>query len=623
LSSCCLQMQDTPDYGSSRMSEPRRGKSTELCATNTHHPSLPKDPEVERALAALTTQGREAAAELVNRAVCDSPILATSAMQKSVWLTAASEAARATTPADVSLGAKERPTKQKPHTARTQGREVAFRDLEPWPDPVDGATLLDEIVATLLRFLSLPEHAAEAIALWCVFAHAHDSFTTSPLLAFTSPAKRCGKTTALQITGEIVPRPLHAANVTPAAIFRSVDRLNPTLLVDEADTFLSGKDELRGVLNSGHSRRNARLIRTVGESHEVKSFSTWAPKVVALIGKLPETLEDRSVVVPMKRRARGERLERLRNDRLDELQHLARKAASWARSMEATLADADPDVPDALDDRAADNWRPLLAIADKAGSGWPQRARKAALTLSAGRSEDAGNIQAQLLADIHGAFEDADRLSSGALVETLRGLQDRPWADWSHGRGLTPNGLARLLSPFNIKPKDIRFGDHTLKGYERDAFDDPFARYLPGVSLNRDTATTRPGTEERSLASTATQSRQLEAPPPTKVGSDGIAEGNVSPAAGALERVTASGSGAPVGQCCGVAVQPGHDGETERTRTSCAPSGACPHCGGRAIRWEIGEICTGCHRLLPPGEVHASEAKTENGADSEHKEVRL
>ncbi len=392
----------------------------------------PEDPEVVSALAALSAEEREAAARFVTERVEENAMLGGEVMRKGVWLRAVAMAveARATiTAKPVSSGAEKPQGEQKPKSARSQGREVAFPDLEPWPDRVDGAALLDEAVATLRRFLSLPEYASEAIALWVLFAHAHDCFSTSPLLAFTSPAKRCGKTTGLQIVGEIVPRPLHAANVTPAAVFRSIDRFSPTLLVDEADTFLSEKEDLRGVLNAGHSRRNAQLIRTVGEHHEVKAFSTWAPKAVALIGALPETLEDRSIVITMKRRARGERLERLRNDRLDELRYLARKAATWTAAASRTLANADPGVPEALDDRAADNWRPLLAIADKAGGEWPQRARKAALRLSAGRDEDAGNIQAQLLTDIHGAFEGCDRLSSKALAEALRSLEDRPWAD--------------------------------------------------------------------------------------------------------------------------------------------------------------------------------------------------
>jgi putative DNA primase/helicase len=77
--------------------------------------------------------------------------------------------------------------------------------------------------------------------------------------------------------------------VTAPVVFRAVEKWKPTLLIDEADTFLHDSDELRGVLNSGHNRRSAIIIRTVGEDHEPKQFSTWCPKVISKIGKLPPT----------------------------------------------------------------------------------------------------------------------------------------------------------------------------------------------------------------------------------------------------------------------------------------------------------------------------------------------
>ena len=96
--------------------------------------------------------------------------------------------------------------------------------------------------------------AATALALWTLHAHAHAQFTVSPVLSLVSPEKRCGKTTTLYVLGALVPRPPPASNMTTAALFRAIDRYRPTLLIDEADTFLEQNEELRGVLNSGHSR---------------------------------------------------------------------------------------------------------------------------------------------------------------------------------------------------------------------------------------------------------------------------------------------------------------------------------------------------------------------------------
>src|SRR5260370_10770113 len=103
--------------------------------------------------------------------------------------------------------------------------------------------------------------------------------------------------------------------------------------------------------------------------------------MIALIGRLPATLEDRAIVLPMRRRAPGETVDRIRRDALlRRLDPLRRRSARWAADHLAALRAADPAVPEALDDRQADNWRPLLAIADAAGGAWPGRRRTAAPT---------------------------------------------------------------------------------------------------------------------------------------------------------------------------------------------------------------------------------------------------
>ena len=188
-----------------------------------------------------------------------------------------------------------------------------LRDPDPWLEPVDGADLLNAICETAKSHLVLSDGAAEAIALWVLLAHAHDCFDVSPVLGITSPTPECGKTTVLTFLGAVVPRPLPAANITPAAVFRAVEKWSPTVLIDEADTFLRDNNELRGILNSGHQRRNAYVVRTVGEDHEPKRFRTWGPKAVALIGKLPATLSSRAIHIEMRRKTAAERVTPLRS----------------------------------------------------------------------------------------------------------------------------------------------------------------------------------------------------------------------------------------------------------------------------------------------------------------------
>lgn len=362
-----------------------------------------------------------------------------------------------------------------------QGRTMALRDPEPWPDAVDGAALLDAIAGTVRRYLATRDSVPDAVALWTMHAHAHDAADVSPILALTSPEKRCGKTTMLHVLGALVPRPLPAANITAAALFRVVEAVAPTLLVDEADSFLRDREELRGVLNSGHARASAYVVRTVGDDHEPRIFGTWAAKAIAIIGDLPATLEDRSIIIPMRRRAPDEQVERLRLDRLRELEPLRRRAWRWALDHVDVLRDADPATPSQLHDRAADSWRPLLAIADAVGGEWPARARRAALALS-GAADDGDAPGIMLLADLRSLFAErgVDELPSRDIVAALVEMEDRPWPEWRRGQPISTRSLARLLMPFGIGPVRMRTPDGSqVRGYGRDAFRDAWRRYLP------------------------------------------------------------------------------------------------------------------------------------------------
>ena len=235
---------------------------------------------------------------------------------------------------------------------------------------------------------------------------------------------------------------------------------------------------MRGVLNSGHNRHAAWVIRTVGDDHEPCRFGTWAPKAIALIGRLPATLGSRAIHIELRRFADGEHVKPLRGDRLGHLEPLRRKAWRWASDHADQLADADPTMPSTLRGRVADNWRHLIAIADVAGGEWPLRARQAAETLSAGRSEQSAGIM--LLEDLRALFGErsADRLASADIVVALGNLEHRPWPEWKAGKPITARQLARLLEPFGVSPNSIRFGTGTIKGYLLSQFDEPFRRYL-------------------------------------------------------------------------------------------------------------------------------------------------
>jgi Protein of unknown function (DUF3631) len=323
----------------------------------------------------------------------------------------------------------------------------------------------------------MPDHALDACALWVLHTHLIGFFDISPRLAITSPEKQCGKTTTIDVLTRLVWRPLPTANTTAAAIFRVVEMLQPTLFIDEADTFLPENDELRGILNSGH-RRNGSVLRTIGDDHEPRAFPTFSACAIAMIGKLPGTLADRSVPIELQRRLAGEPIESFRSDRTGHLDQLARKAARWAADNGERLCGADPMMPPGIFNRVADNWRSLLAIADLAGGDWPARARRALEVIQLSVEDE--SIRVQLLTDIRTVFSEraVDRLLSGDLVAALVNMEGRSWAEWKGGKPLSTHGLARLLKPLKIRPGTKRLGDETAKGYYLSQFDEAFRRYL-------------------------------------------------------------------------------------------------------------------------------------------------
>ncbi len=368
-----------------------------------------------------------------------------------------------------------------PKTKDGQGqtKRLDLRDPDLWPDPVDGAALLDEIVTLIRRFISAKDHIFNAVALWIIYSHAFDCFDISPLLAITSPEKRCGKTTLLALLFALVPRPLSTSNITSSALFRTVEKFSPALLIDEADSFLKDNEELRGILNSGHRKASAYVIRTTGEEHEPRMFFTWCPKAIALIGVLPDTLEDRSIIIRLERKRANEKKERLRSNRMGEFEPMCSRAARWASDLKEELRAAEPDIPPEItNDRARDNWRPLLAIADAAGGDWPRLSREAARAM-ASEEPESDSKRTLLLKDIRLIFDERSNvLPSEEIVQALIEMEGQPWAEWRNGKPITKTGLARLLAPFKIRPTKWRDGNFTERGYDRSDFEDAFARYL-------------------------------------------------------------------------------------------------------------------------------------------------
>lgn len=361
-----------------------------------------------------------------------------------------------------------------------------------------GAELLDDIEAFIARFVVYPGEAERvAHVLWIAHTWFMDQWESTPRIAFLSPEPGSGKSRALEVTEPLVPRPVHAVNVSPTYLFRKVsdEAGPPTILYDEIDTVFGPRakenEELRGLLNAGH-RKGAFAGRCVvrGKNIETEDFPAYCAVALAGLNDLPDTIMTRSVVVRMQRRAPGEKVEpwRLRLQR-QPAEALSDRLAEWSNLNQHTI-NTWPEMPEVIEDRNADVWEALLAVADLAGGQWPERGRVAAVTAVTDDRGSKPSLGIMLLTDMRDTYlnKHVDRLTTTELLEELNGMEESPWGD-IRGKQLDARSLSRRLNKYDVKPKTIRDGDKTFKGYLREDLTDAWSRYLP-VSLPGDLSVT-------------------------------------------------------------------------------------------------------------------------------------
>jgi hypothetical protein len=373
------------------------------------------------------------------------------------------------------------------HRAQLAGHtalDCLFPPTCPWPEAINLAGVLDEIADRVRAHVVMAKLDGATTALWLAASWVPGAAEYAPVLLIVSPEKRCGKTTLLSLLRRLARHPLPTSNLSVAALFRTIDAVHPTLLIDEADAFFTPeKEELRGAINAGHTRDMDVFLRVEGDTHDVRAFHVFGFKVVALIGSAPDTITDRAIVIALNRKPAGTNVAKLRDADSNLFPRLQRQLARFAEDHEAALTAARPSIPDALDDRAADNWTLMLAIADLAGGHWPETARKAAKQLSGDRAQ-VGSSGVELLADIHAVLNARnwpDYISSHELVAQLVSDEDAPWATCSKKEGpLTQNSLARRLHKYRIRPGREREGPRrNRRGYDVADFLPAFRSYLP------------------------------------------------------------------------------------------------------------------------------------------------
>jgi hypothetical protein len=352
--------------------------------------------------------------------------------------------------------------------------------------PPEVELVLNRVAAFVRRFVAFgSEHQLIAVVLWIAHTHAFDAAECSPRLAIQSPEKQSGKTRLLEVLELTTHEPRQVVNMSEAALFRVIDAGAPTVLWDEIDAVFGPKardrEDLRAMLNAGY-RKGATVDRCVGERSkiEVKPFSVFCPVALAGLGLLPDTVQDRSIVIRLRRRRTDEPVEKLRRRRIEpEAAELRAHLEAVFEPLAETLADLDPELPPGLPDRAEDVWEPLLGIADVAGgSFWPRAARAAATNLTLEERNDDGSLTVRLLGDIRTVLAYDKAIASQELCGRLAAIEESPWGAW-HNKPIEGRGLASLLRHHGIKPRQLWIGGENVRGYRADDFADAFARYLP------------------------------------------------------------------------------------------------------------------------------------------------
>jgi putative DNA primase/helicase len=356
-----------------------------------------------------------------------------------------------------------------------------FSDIEPYPKEVVPSELLDDVTDTIRRFIVLEKPQAQLAALWVASCWFLDQIETAPIALINAPEKACGKTQLLTVLSRISPRAIQASGITPSALFRVIEAHQPTLFVDEIETVLKDNEALRGLINAGHTRSSATVVRCVGDDHEPKLFNAFGMKAIAGINaiKLASTVTDRSIIFELRRKRTDEKVERLRQAEPGLFSSISSKFARFHEDYRERLK-KDINLPEELSDREQDNFEPLFAIADLAGGHWTESVKNAALILSSAGSNEL-STGSELLENIQEIFERKriDKIHMPDLVEALCEDQENRWLTYNRGgKPIAPRQISKRLSEYDIKLKSIRIGHSIKRGYERSQFEDVFSRYL-------------------------------------------------------------------------------------------------------------------------------------------------
>lgn len=388
-------------------------------------------------------------------------------------------------------------------------------DPEPWSEEVSVLDVVREIESIIRRVMYIEPHYVTAAAYFCLATWFAGYVEYAPYMVITSPDKRCGKSTLIRLMMKLVRRPyVMSGKPSESSLFRTIEDCEPTVIIDEVDTFLKNAPELQGLFNGGINRELAFIQRTEttsSGSHFVKNYSTFGFKIFSGIGanEVGEALVDRAIVVELRRRAGGAERVRVRDIPAEQIENLRRKmfrlSLQYGEQLASMKGAACPAMPAGFDDRSCDKWETLLALADLAEADEGIRVRDAACEAAKKKSEPTWSIQ--LLADTGAIVERAiaeggydliadgvhtrisvgvdagagDYILSSNLHVALTGDREKRWGDFANGRPISLNKTGRTLKKYGVNSVSIR-SQNNSKGFKVAEIRAAVDLYAPGVN---------------------------------------------------------------------------------------------------------------------------------------------
>lgn len=333
-------------------------------------------------------------------------------------------------------------------------------------------SILDKIRSYIGQYVQTGTDESLALGLWVLhtwtFSPSLPNPYTTPYLYIHSAERRSGKTRLLEVLETIIRNPLRAADVTSPVLFRAIETLQPTILLDEVDAIWSGakNEELRGVLNAGY-KRGGSVLRV--EKFEPRAFNVFGPKALAGIDNamLPDTIRDRSIPIHLHRQKVGESTPFYSFDVADTAEDLVNEISDWAGDKYVKVSGIRPAPIDGISDRAWEIAMPLVSLSVAFGKMVERQTRNSLRTLLT--VEETLSPQAQLLADIREMFEEL-----GTHTIPVNYILDKIGSNWSGKL------LANRLRPFGVAPSVVRHNGQVCRGYRKEDFADAWERYLEG-----------------------------------------------------------------------------------------------------------------------------------------------